>query len=275
MTDTILVTGATGTVGRPLVEALLAAGHRVRALTRTPEKADLPPRAEVVRGDLADAATLTGAFAGVDAAHLITFDGDYAPLTNGTEIVDLALAGGVRRVTVLKGDVAAGPLEEVITASELTWTFLAPGEFMSNMLEWAPSIRAEGVVREGFADTATSSIHPADIAAVAAVALTADGHGGKVYQLTGPEALTPRDKTRIIAEVLGRPVRFEELTRDQVVARWREQGYDDETIGWFLDIMTNPPRTGYAVLPTVPAVTGRPARTFADWVRENAAAFQP
>ncbi|WP_440072194.1 SDR family oxidoreductase [Streptosporangium sp. OZ121] len=271
---TVLVTGATGTVGRPLVEQLLAAGHRVRALTRNPAKANLPAGAEVVAGDLADTATLPGAFSGADAAHLIGFSGeDFAPLTNGAEIVDLARKAGVRKVTVLKGDVTKSPLEEAVEAGGLEWTHLAPVEFMSNALEWAESVRDEGVVREAFADARSAMIHEADIAAVAAVALTADGHAGQEYWLTGPQALTPPEKVRVIGDVLGREVRYIELTRDEVVAEWRRTGYSDEDVEFFLTMRTNPPEAGYTVLPTVEKVTGKPARTFAGWVRENAAAF--
>ncbi|WP_031103245.1 SDR family oxidoreductase [Streptomyces sp. NRRL S-146] len=271
---TILVAGATGNVGRPLVEQLLASGHQVRALTRNPAKADLPAGAEAVAGNLADTASLAQAFDGVTAAHLISFNGeDFSPLTNGAEIAGLARKAGVRRVTVLKGDVEKSPLEEAIEASGLEWTHLSPVEFMSNALEWAESITSEGVVREAFAEAKSAMVHEADIAAVAAVALTADGHAGQEYWLTGPEALTPPDKVRIIAEALGREVRYVELSQDEIVGQWREQGYSDEDIEFFIMMRTNPPEAGYTVLPTVEKVTGKPARTFAQWVRENAAAF--
>ncbi|MDQ0711648.1 uncharacterized protein YbjT (DUF2867 family) [Streptomyces luteogriseus] len=271
---TILVAGATGNVGRPLVEQLLASGHQVRALTRNPAKADLPAGAEAVAGNLADTASLAQAFDGVTAAHLISFNGeDFSPLTNGAEIAGLARKAGVRRVTVLKGDVEKSPLEEAVEASGLEWTHLSPVEFMSNALEWAESITSEGVVREAFAEAKSAMVHEADIAAVAAVALTADGHAGQEYWLTGPEALTPPDKVRIIAEALGREVRYVELSQDEIVGQWREQGYSDEDIEFFIMMRTNPPEAGYTVLPTVEKVTGQPARTFAQWVRENAAAF--
>lgn len=271
---TILVAGATGNVGRPLVEQLLASGHQVRALTRNPAKADLPAGAEAVAGNLADTASLTQAFDGVTAAHLISFNGeDFSPLTNGAEIAGLARKAGVRRVTVLKGDVEKSPLEEAVEASGLEWTHLSPVEFMSNALEWAESITSEGVVREAFAEAKSAMVHEADIASVAAVALTADGHAGQEYWLTGPEALTPPDKVRIIAEALGREVRYVELSQDEIVGQWREQGYSDEDIEFFIMMRTNPPEAGYTVLPTVEKVTGKPARTFAQWVRENAAAF--
>ncbi|WP_405638936.1 NAD(P)H-binding protein [Streptomyces uncialis] len=271
---TVLVTGATGKVGRPLVGELLAAGHRVRALTRSPRAADLPDGVEVVAGNLTDPAGLAGVFDGVTAAHLITFDGaGFAPLTSGPEIVALAREAGVRRVTVLKGDVARGPLEEAVDAGGLEWTFLAPVEFMSNALEWADPVRTEGVVREGFPEARSAMIHDADIAAVAAVALTTDGHAGQEYWLTGPQAFTAPEKVATIAEVLGREVRYEELSEDEIVATWRASGYTAEDIGFFLAMRTDPPAAGCTVLPTVEKVTGRPARTFAQWVRENAGAF--
>ncbi|GAA4725993.1 NAD(P)H-binding protein [Phytohabitans rumicis] len=271
---TILVAGATGTVGRPLLQQLLAAGHRVRALTRDPAKAALPAGAEVVAGNLADTGSLAAAFAGVDAAHLIGFDGaDFSPLANGEQIVDLATTAGVRRVTLLKGEQEKTALEVAIEASDLAWTYLAPVEFMSNALEWAESVRTEGVVREGFAGARSAMIHEADIAAVAATALTTDGHAGKEYWLTGPQALTPPEKVRIMADVLGREVRYVELTQDEIVAQWSDAGYGPDDIAFFLRMRTNPPAAGYTVLPTVEQVTGRPARTFAQWVRENAAAF--
>ena len=101
---TILIAGATGTVGRHLVHQLTAAGHPVRALTRNPATADLPADVDVVAGDLTDPDTFTTVFNGVTAAHLITFGGDNGePLTTGTRLVELAARAGVRRITVLGG----------------------------------------------------------------------------------------------------------------------------------------------------------------------------
>ncbi|CAM02307.1 uncharacterized protein YbjT (DUF2867 family) [Saccharopolyspora erythraea NRRL 2338] len=271
---TILVTGATGNVGRHLVRQLLAEGHQVRALTRDPARADLPAGAEVFAGDLTDTASLAPAFDGVRAAHLITFDGaDFSPLANGEDIVELAVASGVREVTVLKGDGSKSPLELAVEAGGLDWTYLAPVEFMCNALEWAGPVREEGVVREAFAESRSAMIHEADIAAVAATALTEHGHAGQEYWLTGPEALTPPQKVRTISEVLGRAVRYVELSRDEVLAQWRAEGYSAEDIDFFLAMRTDPAGMGGTVLPTVREVTGRPARDFAGWVRENAAAF--
>ncbi|GAA3054091.1 SDR family oxidoreductase [Actinokineospora globicatena] len=134
---TILVSGATGNVGRPLVSQLLAAGHHVRAITRDPARAALPAGVELFQASLADTAALTSAFTGVTAAHLISFGDDYAPLTNGPDIVDLARAAGVRKLTVLKGDLEKTELDNAVAASGLDYTYLSPVEFMSNTLEWA------------------------------------------------------------------------------------------------------------------------------------------
>ncbi|GGJ96627.1 nucleotide-diphosphate-sugar epimerase [Pilimelia anulata] len=271
---TILVTGATGNVGRPLVELLLAAGQQVRALTRNPARAGLPAGVEVAAGDLTDTSTLAEAFAGVRAVHLISFNGaDFSPLANGAEIAELVAKAGVERVTILKGDVDKSPLEQAVEASGVQWTHLAPVEFMSNALEWAASIRDEGVVREAFPEARSAMVHEADIAAVAATALTADGHAGQEYWLTGPQALTAPGKVAILAEVLGRPIRYVELSRDEIVAQWRGEGYSDSDIEFFLTMRTNPPEAGYTVLPTVEEVTGKPARTFTQWVREHADTF--
>ncbi|MDA2808775.1 SDR family oxidoreductase [Nocardiopsis suaedae] len=271
---TVLVTGATGTVGRALVRRLLADGHRVRALTRDPARAVLPEGCAVVGGDLTDPSTLGAAFRGVDAAHLITFGGDdFAPLDTGPQIADLCARNGARRVTVLGGDVEPGPVEGAVEAAGLSWTRLAPVEFMANKREWAPSVAAESTVRAAFADVPSALVHEADIADVAAAVLASDGHGGREYPLTGPEALTVRDQVRIVADVLDRDVRLVEQSREEAVEEWRAAGFSAEDIAFFLAMRTDPPEFGYSVRPTVQEVTGRPARTFAQWVGEHALAF--
>ncbi|GAA2391469.1 NmrA family NAD(P)-binding protein [Nonomuraea africana] len=271
---TFLVTGATGTVGRHIVSHLVEAGHQVRALTRDPAKAVFPEGVEVVAGDLTVTDTLAAAFDGVTAAHLITFGGDdYAPLSNGQEIVDLAVKAGVRRVTVL-GGWDESTLEPALKASELEWTFVHPTEFMSNALQWADAVRAEGVVREPFGDATTAMVHEADIAAVAATALVEDGHHGRTYGLTGPERLTTRDKVRIIGEALGRPVEFVELTEDEARARMAAEGQPQELIDFMIDVFGNVPEEPNTVNSVVQDVTGRAPRSFAQWARENVAAFR-
>ncbi|MER7758116.1 NAD(P)H-binding protein [Streptomyces sp. NPDC097619] len=273
---TYLVAGATGTVGREVVRALLARGHRVRALTRDPARADLPAGAEVVRGDLTDPDGpdgLADALRGVVGVHLITFGGEYEPLATGARIVELVRAAGVRRVTVLHGG-GPTPLEEAVRAApDLEWTVLMPVEFMANALQWAESVRATGEVRAGFVDGLSAMVHESDIGEAAAVALTEDGHAGREYLLTGPQSLTVHAKVAALAAGLGREVRLVALDDEQAADVWRAEGRDEETVAWLVDVFRNTPPEGSTVNDTVPRLTGRPARTFEDWARDHAAAF--
>ncbi|MCW2881553.1 MAG: hydroxylase [Sphaerisporangium sp.] len=289
---TVLVTGATGTVGSHIVQHLLRAGRKVRALTRDPATAGLPEGVEVVAGDLNDVATLTPAFDGVTAAHLINFSKDYKPLRNGQQIVDLALRAGVRKVTIL-GGWEEGTLEPAARSSTLEWTHLRPIEFMSNTLaDWGERLRSDGVIREPYGDRKSAPVHESDIGAVAAVALTEDGHAGRAYTLTGPEVLTPRDKIRILSEATGRNLTFEELTPDQTRKQWAEEGrppelllfkvFGDtpqvgyrEMVEFLLNVYGSDHEVGSTVTDAVEKVTGRPARTFAQWAAEHAGAFRP
>ncbi|KFK90040.1 hydroxylase [Streptomyces sp. JS01] len=271
---TILVTGATGTVGRRVVEQLLERGEHVRALTRDPERAEFPAGVEVVGGDLEDPASLVPALRGVTGLHLITFGGAlFAPLETADEILALAKEAGVRRVTVLHGG-GDTPMETAVRASDFVWTVVMPVEFMANALEWAPGIRSEGVVREPFVDRLSAMVHESDIGAVAAVALTEDGHGGQEYLITGPQALTVRDKTAAIGAARGADVELVELTEEQALETWRGQGMPEDVIAFLIDVYRDTPPEGRTVRGTVEKVTGRPARTFAEWAEEHAYAFR-
>ncbi|MGF6232214.1 uncharacterized protein YbjT (DUF2867 family) [Inquilinus ginsengisoli] len=270
---TILVTGATGTVGRQVAEELLRMGRRVRALTRDPVKAALPAGVEVVAGDLGRPDSLAGALDGATALHLINADGA-GPLPAAGKILARARAAGVRRLTTFRG-LERGALEQAAAASGLGWTDLfVPVEFMANALHWAGSIRAEGVVRS-FGPAVCAMIHEADIGAVAARALTEDGLAGRTLVLTGPEALTPADKVRILAEATGVAIRYEALSEVEARAKWVALGYPPEVVdalaGWYRDT----PEIARVVRPTVREITGRPARRFADWAAEHRQAFRP
>ncbi|WP_328725855.1 NmrA family NAD(P)-binding protein [Streptomyces sp. NBC_00259] len=272
----ILVTGATGTVGRQVVAELVDRGHTVRALTRDPAKARtaLPEGVEVVQGDLTDPPSLVPALDGVTGLHLITFDGPYmASLETGAQIVELARTAGVRRVTVLHGG-GPTPLQDAVEASDLAWTVLMPVEFMANALEWAGAIRAEDAVGEPFTERLSAMVHEADIGAVGAVALTEDGHGGQSYVITGPEVLSLKDKVDTLADARGRAIRLVGLTPDEAMAKWRAGGLPQDVIDFLIEVYGNTPPEGRTVTGTVRRVTGRPARTFARWAAEHAAAFR-
>ena len=269
---TILITGATGRIGRHLVTQLLDDGHHVRALTRGPSSARLPGATELVQGDLTDLDSLRGAFTGVDALHLITFGGDDgADLTNGAEIVELARASGIRRVSVLAGW-APTSIEETLDGSGLDWCRIEPVEVMYNTWDWAEEIRAHNTVST-LAGYPSAVVHEADIAAVAACALTQDGHAGQNYPVTGPEALTPAERVRILSEAIGRPIGHVQLTEAQERERLAAHGYGDSYVEFGIQLATNPPEAAGRVLDTVPRVTGRPGRTFAQWVHENATSW--
>ncbi|SDK14555.1 NAD(P)H-binding protein [Nonomuraea jiangxiensis] len=272
---TYLVTGATGSVGRHVVDHLLRAGHPVRALTRDPARARLPAAAQVVQGDLTRVETLVPALRGVTGVHLIDVaDTGYAPLRNGQEIVEALQAAGVRRVTLL-GGWSPGTLEPALSAADLAWTSVQPTEFMANALAWAEQVRTRGVVEEAFGATKTAMVHEADIGAVIATVLTEDGHAGHAYGLTGPELLDLPAKVRILAEAIGREITFVELTVDQMRERYRAQGVPEEMIEFRIEVFGNVPADAYQITPTVEQVTGRPPRTFAQWAAANAEAFRP
>jgi uncharacterized protein YbjT (DUF2867 family) len=281
-TPRVLVTGATGNVGREVVAGLLAEGLPVRAVVRSPATAALPGGAEVVRGDLTDAGSLANAATEVDTAFLLwpfgTADGAAAVLD--------ALAGGVKRVVYLSAMGApdavggrTGPaifhadMERHIERSGLAWTFLRPGGFATNTLMWAPQIRAGGVVRWPYAGARRSLIHERDIAAVAVRALTDDGHAGATHLLSGPDTISQADQVRTIGEVIGRPTRYEEIDRDaarrQLLAAWGVSALVDSALDTWSGFVAEPE----LVTDGVERVTGRPARAFREWAVDHAADF--
>ncbi|MBD1379454.1 SDR family oxidoreductase [Metabacillus arenae] len=271
---TILVTGATGTVGRHVVDQLVRKGEKVRAVSRTPERAHFPEGVEVIAGDLMSPETLIPALKDVTALYLITSsDQTGATLQTNPRIVELAEKTGVQRVSLLTvyGD---GPVEQALKSSRLEWTFVQPVGFMANAIDdWQESIREEGVVREFGGETRGAIIHEADIAAVFVETLLEKGHHGNCYTLTGPEALSTIDQVEMISMAIGKDITFEELTEEQARRKWREMGHDEESIDFFVQMSKNPPEIGYTVLPTVEKITGRPAKMFTEWVSDHRSNF--
>ncbi|GAA3992452.1 NAD(P)H-binding protein [Allokutzneria multivorans] len=273
------MTGATGNVGRNVVEMLLAEGASVRATTRNPETAGLPEGVDVRAADLAKPDTLAAALSTVDKVYLFP-----EPDAVG-EFVKLAEEAGVRRVVVLSSlsaketdaeDDVIGRrhvlVERAVEASTMDWTFVRPGSFSANTLQWAHSIRAEGVVRAPYGDAQIAPVHEKDIAAVAVRALLDDGHAGKAYELTGSETMTQRRQVELIGEAIGRQVRFEELTPEQSreqMARWAPVGVIDSLLGYLADAVGKPAE----VHDVSEKITGRPARTFAEWAADHVRDF--
>ncbi|WP_410652582.1 NAD(P)H-binding protein [Amycolatopsis sp. cmx-4-54] len=267
---TVLVTGATGNTGRHVVAELVRRGERVRALSRKPSAARLPAGVELVEGTHTAPETLTGAFEGVTRLH-ITVTAGLADV--GADLVKRAVDAGVRRMTIVWGGYV-GPTEQAMAESGVEWTRLEPQEFMSNALTWTDSIRTGKVVREPF-DLPSAVVHEGDIGAVAATALVEDGHSGKVYNLTGPEPLTTSERIAILSSALGHDIALERITRQQAIDRLLAEGVSvadaEYVVGWHSD----PPVEARTVVDTIEKVTGRPARTFAQWVAEHADRFKP
>lgn len=275
----IVVTGATGGVGGEVLRQLAASGQPVRALSRRPDEVEAPPGAEVVRADLTDAGSLPAAFGGADAAFLYTVLGDPEPM------LAAAKQAGIGRIVLLSSQAVAAigggneiadrhrRAERAVEASGLAWTFLRPGAFTSNARWWAPQVRESGVIRGVYPEAAGAPIDPADIAAVAVRVLTTDGHAGTAYPLTGEQVLSQAEQARVIGEVIGSPVRYEQVSEDEFVAlmsRYMPERYARGMLGAQRAMVGRQP----FVSPAFRELTGRAPRTLADWVAEHAAEFK-
>lgn len=279
----IVVTGATGTIGREVIQILLADGREVAAVTRDPSAARLPSGATVVRGNPSEPGTIAeAAWHGADAVLI-------SPRAVGNaaaELLAAAAAHGAHRVVVISSATVQYPageprfaehfrqVEDAARGSGLAWTFLRCADFDANALAWAPQIRAAGIVTGAHAEAATSPVHQSDIAEVAARALTIPGHEGQAYVLTGPQSLTQRDKAAIIGQAIGRPVSFTEVSPDQVRSAMLAQGMPAEIPDRLLGSLADYARQPGPTTSTVQELLGRPALTFADWSTENASAFR-
>ncbi|KAK1181802.1 NAD(P)H-binding protein [Streptomyces sp. NBS 14/10] len=276
----ILVTGATGNIGSALLKESRASGAGpLRGLTRDAARAGFPAGVEAVEGDFARVATLKPALDGVRALFLPSRmgpDGD---------ILDLARRAGVEHVVLVSSITVQthphlGPAEEnlaverLLKDSGMAWTILRPTQFASNALWWADAIRGREPVRLPYADVGLPAVHPADIAAVARVALTEPGHRGRTYALTGPERVTARQQIEAIAAALGREVPFAEIGREEA-QRDMAAFLGEEAASAVLDLMGGDVNDELlAVRDTVERVTGRPGRSFRQWAAENADAFR-
>ncbi|WP_406274123.1 NAD(P)H-binding protein [Actinacidiphila glaucinigra] len=274
----IVVTGATGNVGQPLVRALVTAGEQVTAVSRGISARDMPTGVRHHQADLAEPESLAPALDGADALFLLT-SGDFVSAGGSvSDVLDVARARGIGRVVLLSSQgVATGShpstLEEPVTESGLEWTLLRPGGFNSNTLQWAEMVRAQRMVGAPFGDVALPTIDPADIAEVAAAALRDAGHVGRVYELTGPAPISPRQQAMAIADALGEPVRFVEQSRAEARAQML-QFMPEPVVEATLGILGTPKAAEQRVSPDVEQVLGRPPRTFAQWAARNIAAFK-
>lgn len=277
----IVVTGATGNVGRPLVRMLAASGEQVIAVSRG-LPADLPHGVRHVAADLVQPRAVAMAFDGADRLFLLLAPG--ALSTDVPELLRAARAGGVGRVVLLSSQgVATRPdspshgqfgkqVETAVQNSGLEWTILRPSGFHSNAAMWAEQVRGQRTVSAPFGDVAIPFVDPEDIAAVAA-ALRQPDHVGRTYVLTGPTPESPRDRVRVLAETLGEPVRFVDQTPEQARTALRTVMPADAA-DTTLAILGAPTAEELQVSGDVAAVLGRPPQPFAAWARRSIDMFR-
>ncbi|GAA4476264.1 NmrA family NAD(P)-binding protein [Rhodococcus olei] len=267
---TVLVTGATGGVGRLVVDRLLDLGATdVRALTNHPDRAALPDGVEVVEGYLRRIESLPRAFAGVRRMYL-------APTPDtAAAVVALAREAGVEHIVDLSGEPESwwGSVTLAVEGSGVPWTHLWAGEFLENYAVWADQVRRTGQVRDPFPDVVSAPVAMDDIARVAATVLLEDGHAGRTYQLTGPDAASRADRVHQLGAAVGRRVEFVRVDRAEAVEILRPVMGDSAEF-YIDDAVASLVGAPQAATSTVADVTGCPGTTFAQWARANADAFR-
>jgi (4-alkanoyl-5-oxo-2,5-dihydrofuran-3-yl)methyl phosphate reductase len=214
----ILITGATGNVGRELVEQLMSKGESLRVVTRDQAKVEhLNPSIERIIGDMSDEAIVEQAVAGVDKIFMFPLITE-ADHKSNIMLLKKSNEARVKHVVMLSSMGAANEAQSQIGAlhrekeilvekSGMTWTFLRPGAFMSNSLQWLPTIKLQGQVYNPTGAGKVAPISPRDIAAVAAVALTHAGHEGQIYLLTGPELISAEEQVEILSKAIGKSIK--------------------------------------------------------------------
>ncbi|MGI5227980.1 NAD(P)H-binding protein [Actinoallomurus sp. CA-142502] len=281
-----MVTGASGTVGRPLIDLLASEGTVVRAVSRDPHAAGLPADIEVVRGDPSRPETIVPFLEGVTSIFL-------HPRAVGEaagELLALGRERGVARVVTLAAinvddDPAEQPsrfqgdrnkeAEDAAVGSGLQWVSLRAASFAINTLRtWAPQVRVGDVVRGPYARFAEPLIHELDLAEVAARALLGADLTGKKLSLTGPQSLSHEALVAVIGEVLGRPLKYVEIPPVAVRQGMVQRGIPEPFVDALMARYARGTGPAEAVTGEVERILGRPARTYAEWVADHAAAFQ-
>ena len=286
-TQTILVTGATGTVGSTLIPLLTTRGAIVRALVRDPHRLRLSSDlgTHIAVGDFADPASVRVAVEGVDAVFLACGNVPDQVAYECT-LIDAAAAAGVRRIVKLSArgaEVGApvaywhwhGQIEQHLRASGVPAVLLQPGFAMTNLLGAAEHVRSQGMLFAPAAGARIAMIHPADVAAAAAVALTTDGHDGSTYVLTGPEAISYTQVAGHLSAAIGRPVGFVDIPPEAAVPALIDAGLPpfaaEQVVTVFAELRRGVQATTTG---TVNALIGRSARSFATFARQYADAFR-
>ena len=266
---TILVTGATGNIGRRIVDHLIGLGaNDIRALTKNPAKANLPDGVSAVTGYLGDPGSLPAAFEGVQSMYL-------APLTTTLDVtLELAKKAGIEYVVALSGTAHWQEHADKVDASGLVNTQLGPEEFLENFAIWAPQIKATRTVREPYPSAVEAPIAMDDIARVAAALLVKpdDSHFGKMYPITGPEALTRDQIAEQIGAGIGAAVSYEKCDRADAEEAFRQ--VMGPNAAWYLDQIDDAVSHPQEANDLVARLTGTPAQSVAKWAAQNADLFR-
>lgn len=278
-----LITGATGTVGTLVTQRLIERGERPRIFIRDRSKAEglYGDKVEIFTGDLAKAETMIAALTGSDVVFLVNSGEHLAAHDKAT--AEAAKAAGVKRLVKLSSfdanvQVGTGIWhatgEKAIRESGIAFTFVQPSGFMSNALFWAKGICEAGVLRSCTGDGKISFIHPRDIADVSVAALTSDKLAGQALPLTGPESLSYREMGARIGAKIGKAVRFEPISEQEVRLRMAASGDSGAEIDAHLSIYRGIRDGKLAEMTdTIERILGRKPLTFDQWIEENIGAF--
>lgn len=282
----ILVTGATGTIGREVVRQLVERNVKVRAMTRDPSKVKpgvLPDDAAIVKGDLEQPESLPAALQGVTKVFALASGPDVGK--HDGALAGAAKAANVQHLVKLSAETAddhpeqligrwhrAG--EDAIKQSGLPWTFVRPAGFMSNALNWAHTIKTQGKVYAPVGDAKSAPIDPRDIAAVIVMALTTPGHAGQAYKISGPEALSMHEQVALIGAAIDKPLTYVPVPDDVARENMIRIGMSAIIADAVLELAANT-RDGERAKPSpvLAAILGRPGRSFQAWAMEHRAAF--
>jgi len=275
----ILVTGATGNIGSEIVRQLVQEGRRIRVLSRNPEKvSQFPKSVEFVKGDLQEPDTLKATFAGIEKAFLLAHAMELPIITR--KFVEVAKKAGVKHIVLNSSSMPPKTkiggwhleAENILKSSGLDWTMLRPGNLVSNTVRWAEMIRSQGAVFSP-GNEKTVPIDPRDVGVVAAKVLIGTGHEGKTYALTGPEALSPSEQLDCIAKAIGKTLKFVEVSIQVARANMLKSGMPELLVDAILELMRVDGPEATRTTTTVLEITGRPARNYAEWVKDHSKLF--
>lgn len=278
----ILVTGASGKVGGQAMRRLVEKGLKVRAFVRDPAKIEaLGLGVEAVQGDLDRPETIPPAMAGVEKVLVVA--GGWDIPAEDANMIAAAEQAGVGHLVLLsslgvEAGVASGPFhapgEETLRSTSLDWTIIRPGFYMANALMWRDTVIGQSVVYEPTGTGRHALVHPADVGDVAAEVLATDGHAGRTYELTGPEAISSADCAAALSEALGREIRHVDVPEEAFRGGLAQAGVPapvaDNLAAYYVMVKAG---QFEMVTPTVNDLLGHPARTFREWAAENAGAF--